>query len=198
MTELIPPPGTKQALFNECLTDMREILISINLPFFLTFGTLLGQHREGKFIEYDSDIDIGILFSNFRVSSIFEKIEASGKYDGFCFKGKLKESLELTYRHKNGTNIDLFLYYPVNDGADNYFYAATFWGICDSKKEGYCKWGCHINGFKTVEFMGNTYNVPSNTEEVLEEIYGKNWRTPIKLSYEESVTTSIVYPGLIN
>jgi len=192
MTELNPtPPGNKQALFNECLTDMREILISINLPFFLTFGTLLGQHREGKFIEHDNDIDIGILFSNFRVSSIYEKINASGKFDGYMFKGKLTESLELTYRHKNGINIDLFLYYPVNDGKDNYFYTATFEGICNSKKEGYCKWGGHINGFKTVEFMGNTYNVPSNTEEFLEEYYGKNWRIPIKSNYIDSLTNGI-------
>ena len=55
----------KQSKFKKTLEDMKKILDSNNVKFFLYCGTALGAHREKKFIEHDHDIDIGVLGTEF-------------------------------------------------------------------------------------------------------------------------------------
>jgi phosphorylcholine metabolism protein LicD len=177
-----------------CLEDMREILVKNNQPFFLTCGTLLGQYRENKFIDYDTDIDIGIFASLFN-SIIIDKILGSNLFTLHRRYGNLKDSLEITFIHvKSNIKIDIFLYYE-EDITDSYYYSASFLGKCSFKPGGFCKWGNHIRGFTEVSFNNNTYTIPSNTDEFLTECYG-NWRIPEKFSYFEGLAGK--YKNLIN
>ena len=180
----------------ECLIDMHKILTENNIEFFLTCGTLLGQYRNDDFISYDTDIDFGIFSRHFH-ERIKHLVLSSNKFNlQYRILGSPKDSLEYKFWHKNGCSIDLFFYYPVNKNNDDYYYSASFYGICDTKKEGYCKWGNHIRGLKQITFKNRLFNIPINVEEFLEEHYGKDWRTPKKFTYWEGLAGG--YKTLLN
>ena len=163
---------------------MKTILDKNKTDFFLCWGTLLGQHRENKFIEHDHDIDIGILRPHFN-KSIINKIVDSGLFKFRKEFGKLDKSYECSFVHKETkTPIDIFIFYKIKD---DLYYTSTHTGKCDKKKEGFCKWGRHLRGFKNVDFMDSKYKIPKNTEEYLVESYGKNWKTPIKFGYYQGL-----------
>lgn len=174
---------SKQERFNQCLTDMKTILDKAGISFFLVCGTLLGAHRDGKFIEHDEDIDIGILSSDFN-STVKDDIQKSGLFR-MRIRGDVSRSLHFTNIHKNGTVIDIFLFYSM-DSPEKYYHA-TFDGVCKSKPGGFCKLMNHLRGFTQTVFMGNTYMIPTNTEEILLESYGEDWRIPKKMTYSEGL-----------
>lgn len=41
-----------------------SLVNSLDIPFFIDAGTLLGMHRDGKFIDHDTDIDISFTSTN--------------------------------------------------------------------------------------------------------------------------------------
>ena len=170
----------------ECLSDMKKILDNNGQHFFLICGTLLGQQRENDFISYDSDIDLGIMWHKYD-ANIKNKIIESNKFELFHELGNIKDSKELTFIHNNGTHIDIFLFYPINENKrDYYFYCASFYGLCDLKKEGHCRFAYHIRGFKKIKFKNRIYNIPSNPHEFLTEAYG-DWMTPKNYTYNEGL-----------
>lgn len=181
----------------ECLHDIHDILTNHKINFFLVYGTLLGQHRENGFISHDTDIDLGILHKDFN-ENIKNFICGSDKFEStFRRIGGVEDSLEYTFHHNNGTKVDIFLLYPVDkEKNDDYYYCASWFGICETKKEGYCKWGNHIRGFKQVNFKNRIFNVPLNTEEFLEECYGSDWNIPKKFDYYGGLSGG--YKNLIN
>lgn len=54
----------KQLAFQDALLSIRDVLDAQKIPFFLACGTALGAWRNGCFIPFDEDIDLGILFSD--------------------------------------------------------------------------------------------------------------------------------------
>ena len=64
--ELFPSDAvavTKQLAFQEALLSIKAVLDQQRIPFFLACGTALGARRDGCFIPYDEDIDLGILYA---------------------------------------------------------------------------------------------------------------------------------------
>uniref|UniRef100_A0A6C0DTH0 LicD/FKTN/FKRP nucleotidyltransferase domain-containing protein n=1 Tax=viral metagenome TaxID=1070528 RepID=A0A6C0DTH0_9ZZZZ len=179
----IVPIISKQERFNQCLTDMKGILNKAGVPFFLICGTLLGAYREGKFIEYDGDIDIGILRSNY-TSEIKAEILKSRLFR-VGVQGDPNRSLEYKNYHVNGVCIDIFFFYNMD--LPYKYYHALFAGLCDKKPGGFCKRVHHMRGFIPTSFMGNNYLIPANTEEVLVESYGADWRIPKRMTYTEGL-----------
>jgi len=165
---------------------MKTILESNNQHFFLAHGTLLGQYRENEFIDYDTDIDIGIIKANYD-PSIIDKIVKSGNFKIHVRFGKEAESLEIRFRHTNGTLIDIFLYYPIVEMGPDTYYWTSFGYKCNDRPGGFCKWKRHIRGFKSVMFLGQMFNIPSNTDEYLIESYGADWNIPKKYGYPAGV-----------
>lgn len=182
----------KQLKFKECLSDMKKILDKNNQEFFLVYGTLLGQQREKLFIEHDGDIDIGIFKDKFN-PDIKDKILESKKFKFRHDFGKLEDSYECTFIHNNGVSIDIFLHYYIDK---NYYYAPSFSGLCNNKKEGYCKWSHHINGLNTITFMNEKYKIPTNAHDYLIERYGKDWGVVKKFNYYQGLEGE--YKGLLN
>lgn len=175
---------SKQEKFSRCLSDMKKILDKNNTSFFLCYGTLLGQRRENKFIEYDHDIDIGIIRNNYD-NSVKDKILESGLFKFNKEFGNLKDCYECSFIHKaTNTPIDIFIFYKIKD---DLYYSASHTGICNYTKYGYCKWGRHLRGFKYINFMNESYRVPANTDEFLVESYGKDWNIPKQFNYTDGI-----------
>ncbi|MBK7107118.1 MAG: LicD family protein [Ignavibacteriae bacterium] len=65
------------------LNGVSQVLNTNNQKYFLDTGTLLGAIREKKFIEWDNDIDIGIIDFDFKKKSFYE-ISNSLFKAGFC------------------------------------------------------------------------------------------------------------------
>lgn len=183
----------KEKIFKECLETMKKILDDNNQEFFLAWGTLLGCFRDNKFISYDGDIDIGVLEENFNIE-IIDKILKSGVFKLYKKYGTYeKKNLEYTFVHNNGVRIDIFIYYKINK---NLYYTSTFNDICLNKKDGFCKWGRHIDSFTKKEFYGKKYLIPSNTKEHLIDSYGEDFMTPKKFSYSQGIRG--LYKNLLN
>lgn len=67
---------TKEEIMVENLRDIREIFDKHNIKFWLDWGTLLGAIRNGKIIEWDHDIDLGIREEDFKkISPILPEIK---------------------------------------------------------------------------------------------------------------------------
>lgn len=182
----------KQKNFAKALYDIKNVLDQNNQEFFLSCGTLLGCIREKKFIEYDLDIDLGIFFDKFN-PKIKDNILESKKFKLLNIYGKLEESYELTFLHiETNTKIDLFLHYPLKSYT---YYSASFFGICDNKKEKYCKWKYPIKGLQYRYFINGFYLIPSNYYQYLTDAYGK-WENPKNFNYYEGLDTH--YKNLIN
>jgi hypothetical protein len=182
----------KQKKFNQCLSDMKKILDNANQKFFLISGTLLGYYREKAFIDHDQDIDIGIFYDDLNIN-IKNMISKSKSFKLYKEYGKYKDSYELTFKHKNGVNIDIFIHYKIKK---NYYYTSSFGNLCNKKKEKYCKFGHYINSLKKIKFLNNNYYIPCNTKEYLVEQYGMKWNKPKKVSYIEGLNGG--YFNLIN
>lgn len=63
-----------------CLRDVKEVFDRANIEFWLDTGTLLGAVREGRIIEWDADIDLGVMDNDCNLKRmIFALIELEKK-----------------------------------------------------------------------------------------------------------------------
>jgi len=176
----------KQKKFSICLKDMKYILDKNNIVFFLCYGTLLGQRRENKFIEYDHDIDIGIFSKDYK-KNIKDIVVNSGKFKFVHDFGNYDENnYEMTFLNiETNVRIDIMIFFKEDN--EDLYYSTSYTGLCDKKELGYCKWKRHIRGLKKIQFFNTNYMVPNNTDEFLEETYGNDWKIPKNFSYYEGL-----------
>ena len=175
-TKKYNPQNYKQIIYTIILKKAKTALDRLNIPFFLSSGTLLGYYRENKFIDHDYDIDIGIYAEDYR-----DQIISEMKKEGLIYYRTLGDpinGMEMSFRlpyTRLGrlAKLDLFLHYQSNDKI--YWFAFAQWR--KNKKIKY-----QINNFqlKEINFMNLNVNVPYPTEKYLEEHYGKDWRIPKK------------------
>jgi hypothetical protein len=175
----------KTAAFRTCLHHMKHALDACGQEFFLCCGTLLGCVRDKTFIPHDDDIDIGVFARKFDPHCV-HTILASGRFRLLRQLGRLEDSLELTFQHANGVHIDLFVFYPLPEKGQ--YYLPSFFGLCDDKPGGFCKWCRPIQGLVSMEFVGAEFLVPINATEHLEASYGPDWQVPKRFSYWEGLS----------
>lgn len=163
------------------IKDIHALLSSQNVVFFVDFGTLLGFVREGKPIDWDYDIDFGLCLSDkYTWNDLKTSMEAKGyalvhehQYCGLV--------TEQTY-FCEGINVDFFCHFGFDDYSEYYVYYR------DKNKEYKDKTYMSARKSRTVfidssiEYKVNMgiVNVPNDYERYLEEVYGSDWRTPIK------------------
>jgi fukutin len=150
----------------ENLLSMRDCLDSINIPYWLTDGTLLGFYRDKDFIINDIDVDLGI-----HISSLDERLIDICKANGFNmlrYSGQKDYGLEYTFTRK-GCNIDLFFFYDKDD----YVWHGA-WRHGEIIRFKYPRFN-----LQKVMFKGHQFSAPDNIEEYLILKYGDNWKTPI-------------------
>ncbi len=152
------------------LLRMKEKLDALNIPFWLAWGTLLGAVRDNDIIPWDRDVDL--------------LIKASDWIPDFCehFTDFARCST-VNYALNRVTNVVLFSDLPVRIDVILQFYNSDYdayitlgppcaeWmgGVMPADK---------LDNPDYVEMLGTKFQVPKDPEEVLESIYGPDWRIP--------------------
>ena len=62
----------KQEIYSDILSKTEKVMNRLNIPFFLSSGTLLGYYREGKILDHDYDLDVGIFKRDYTLRLIDE------------------------------------------------------------------------------------------------------------------------------
>lgn len=169
----------KQEEFFKTLSDMDEILTKNNQKYFLTDGTLLGAIRENKFIEHDTDIDIGIFINDYNIDiekEILKKFRLNNRL------GNLKDGYEISFVHpETYVTIDIFIFYIEND----FTWTNTF--FITLERECRIKYKYNFKDTIQIKFNNKIFNVPNPPEEYLEKKYGSEWRIPKKIEYLDGI-----------
>ena len=146
---------------------------------FLNFGSLLGMVRDNKFMEYDDDIDYGIIVDKkFSWENIEKILEQNNIYKVRQFKYN-NVITEQTYKYENLT-IDLFACFPEKENLISYFYYRENVVIYNSKYE-YSVASLKLykfNNTKIIDIGNSKYKIPENAEEYLASIYSNDWKVP--------------------
>lgn len=152
------------------LRAAREVLSKLEIPFWLSSGTLLGWYRECDIIPHSGDVDIGIWIRDFN-PDIIDQMERNG----FLLKnifGKVLDSFEISFVDENDIKLDIFFFYDedeyvwnggtrAHDGA-KFKYVFPKFTLC---------W---------TEFLEMKVRVPCDSQSVVYANYGPDWMKPVK------------------
>jgi hypothetical protein len=158
----------------EILDFTVEKLNSKNIPYWLTYGTLLGAVREHKMIPWDEDIDIGILINDLpSLLLLSQKFQRAGYGWGVgtnanYIVGKINIYTSLI----NVLHLDVSVYANVMEGNERYV-EGVMWPGCRTPLDNVLP-----KNLIDIEFEGRTVKAPSNPGNLLENFYGPDWRTP--------------------
>lgn len=166
---------------SKALADLASVLNKVDLKFFLVSGTLLGYEREGKLLDHDKDIDIGIIGWEQQYECCMA-LQNSSLFTISVLFLKGKNSYYVPIRHNlTGMWIDIFFYHEIDNkivtGVDFFFgYRQTF--------------AFTPFELKPINFLGVDMHIPENSDLNLQENFG-NWRVsdPSYLSHLESPST---------
>ncbi|MDN7241675.1 hypothetical protein QWY14_07710 [Planococcus sp. N028] len=174
------------------LNLVNEIFQSLNLKHFADFGTLLGFIREKNFISHDLDLDFGVLINEEGEKKLIEyEMIKKGfiKTKEFIYEGKVVEE---SYKIQ-GVKVDFFYYKNEKNKSKCYsFYrlpTVHYKKLTDFSVFEYNF--SEINEIEDIILNGTRVPVPKNSEKVLEERYGMNWKVPDK-KFEFWMSPSIV------
>jgi len=156
------------------LKEAESVLDDFEVVFFLRHGTCLGAVRDGAFIDWDDDLDIGsIIGLHGLTEDLIAPVVAEFSKRGFnaiVTKGDLWVSVELS---KLDTPLDWTCYRVVEDSIYQ-------WPMVKIPVE------LHTN-LKPIQFLGVPFNVPNPPEEYLRLKYGSEWMLPKRTGFEQDV-----------
>lgn len=161
------------------LSHVADIIEAHNIPAFAAYGTLLGFVRENGFLRHDDDIDLGVLPGEWDAKRLLKTLldEENGfrLNSAFAYNGKITE-FNLTY---DQVPIDFFFYEAEGDRfyAGSYHYFPNREYPAPNANSAQRVGEPRIEGLTKLSVYGIEFPVPSNTEYVLEKLYG-NWRVP--------------------
>lgn len=171
---IVPTVDTgNQPAVIQSMTDAFDVftkaLKAAKIPTVLLYGTCLGMVRDQKIIDYDTDIDLGVFLTDFTaIYAIIPDLQQQGFY-------------------VKGRNM-----YCVTFAVSGGEYLIDVWVIVKRKNPffrllGYRWLVDHVN-FKSDYFSncgritinGVDHAVPNDVEAYLEELYGTEWKIPLK------------------
>jgi len=163
------------------LVDLQHALATVGQRAFLVSGTLLGYAREGKILDHDKDLDVGIIGWEGQYD-VAQAIVRSGRFGIDMSRLRAEKTHHIPLQHlETRVAIDVFVYHREADqlvtGVESYF--------------GYLqKFAFTPFELKSVAFLGVDFYVPEDIERNLAENFG-DWRQPDPdyISHLESPST---------
>jgi len=159
--------GDDQAAHTKVLMRGLEAALPLNLPMWVSSGTLLGLYRDGKFIPSDTDIDIGIRVD--REVDRDQVIELMKPWR-LCRQltcGEESKVQQLSFMTEEDTIFDIYFYYPEGEFLINHN------TCCILKKPAHL-----FNPLVGWHSPAGPVPAPNNLEGYCEMRYGKDLRTP--------------------
>ncbi len=155
----------------ENLVNAAEICRKLNIPCWLTDGTLLGYFRENQILSHDEDADLGCFIEDFspKMTEVFLE-------NGWQIKhvfGRIDLGLELSFIRK-GVKLDIFFFYKEGD---KLWHGA--W-LQEKKKRRLIKYYYAPFKLKSVTFYGHSFLIPADTLKYVTTKYGNGWNVPQK------------------
>ncbi len=152
----------------ESMGSALKPLEELGQPFFLYAGALLGCIRDGKLIEHDDDIDIGIFLGECSENDVANRwldykkeLDKRGLIDE---QERVNNRPVFKFRSNLGTEIDLFPAWVDNGKFNVYPYS-----LGDLESE---------DVFPLCSFGQDPLMLPARPEAMLAQSYGEDWRTP--------------------
>lgn len=143
-----------------------------NSLFIPAYGALLGLYRDGKFIKHDSDLDL------FYISEM-----ENFSTDGF----RLIKSLIAKYYGTRAYNFEYIeKHNKVKVLIDNIPVDIHIAVKANISEHITLKHNLRIINLTKFLVLGQEIMIPSNTEQLLIELYGKNWQIPDKTPYSSA------------
>ena len=162
----------------ERLLDIKRILDQLGAVFFIASGTCLGAIREGQFIPWDDEMDMGsVIGLNGLDEKTIDRGIAAFKDNGYYVH------VDRSSRHigvhvvKSSIRADWTCHRIVGDSVFQYPGVRTPLELFTQLKE--------------IDFIGEKFLVPNPPEKYLETKYGPNWATPKGPGFEEQVVSKI-------
>ncbi len=144
----------------EVISDLSEAFQKHHIPFFLCAGTSLGIVRDGKPLDHDYDIDVGVWEDHWDKEKLIEIFNYNPR---FRHDIPHPSNPKISLVHRSGISVDLFRFYREKD---------YFWhdGV-------FVRWRNSPFSLKTVDVNGLKIQIPHPSDKYLTENYG-DWRTP--------------------
>ena len=162
----------------ERLIDIKRILDQLGAVFFIASGTCLGAIRDGQFIEWDDEMDMGsVIGLNGLDEKTIDRGIAAFEDNGYYVH------VDRSSRHigvhvvKESIRADWTCHRIIGDSVFQYPGVRTSLELFTQLKE--------------IDFIGEKFLVPNPPEKYLETKYGSNWATPKGPGFEEEVVGKI-------
>lgn len=153
------------------IASAKEILDSLEIPFWISSGTLLGHYRQCDVIHYGMDVDIGIFIDSLTPSDPQRIIDAFSMNDLPIMHlfGMINDSFEMSFRDEY-IKLDMFFFYREKD---------HYWNGGTNTKTGFkYKYTFPPFGVCWSDFLGLKVRIPCPTLPYIVANYGSDWFTP--------------------
>ena len=163
---------------SERLRDIKRILDQLGAVFFIAYGTCLGAIREGGFIPWDDEMDMGsvIGLNGLDEETIDRGIEAFKENGYYVHVNRTSRHIGVSVV-KSSIRADWTCHRIIGDSVFQYPGVRTPLELFTQLKE--------------IDFIGEKFLVPNPPEKYLETKYGPNWATPKGPGFEEEVVVKI-------
>lgn len=162
----ITRPINRDILYKNTL-DVFNTFKEFGIKCWLSHGTMLGVYRDGDFISWDDDSDLGA-----DARTWGRRLEAENRLRelGFFVPQIGQEDMPYhdTVAIRDGEKVEVWWYEKIGN---KYVYDVDrhHWLQHDEK---------YYDELDVIEFKGNKFDIPSHIEDWLEMMYSADWRTP--------------------
>ena len=171
------------------LKDLVDIFKKNKVRFWIDCGTLLGIYRDKNIIDGDSDCDVGVFAEDitpellndlkdrltvpsrmfYDTDKLLQHLDTDEYVKTKNLKFVLKENGKTKSFKNNEISCDIFFYFPHED-----YHMFKYGG-----REQYIRTKSnYIKKLDSMQFKGINFKIPSSIEKYLEQLYGKEWKTP--------------------
>ena len=136
---------------DNCLFDWKKICDDLKIQSFLLMGTCLGFYRDGKYIQGDNDLDVGVICSKEKLIELFAKLRENGFRQAELWQNQGWELNQHFWKY--GALLDVHFQFLKD--------VEPF-----------------LKKFEKFTYKGVEFDLPSPIEDYLAVEYPPNWRIP--------------------